>query len=284
MALPQEFRLGPVRLAVTDIDRSRTFYEQVIGLHEMDAADGAIRLTSGDGEVVLELVEEPKAKKPTAHAGLYHVALLFPTRIELARVIARIAHLGVPIQGASDHHTHEAMYLADPDGNGLELAADRPSDVWPAPEDVAGHRPAPLDIDGMLTLIDGEELVTQASPGVRIGHLHLHVGNVEEALRYYVEAVGFDPMLNIGSAGFVSAGGYHHHLGFNVWKGEGVPALPDGVIGLRFWSGLVPSRDDLDALVERTRASGFNADFSDGTVVLRDPWHQELRISVDPNN
>ena len=171
------------------------------------------------------LREDPQAQPAGRHAGLYHYALLYPSREELARAAVRLAATSTPIQGASDHRTHEAIYLPDADGNGIELAADRPREAWPQDLGYAGG-PAPLDVEDLLGTIEGEAPVPQVGEGLRMGHLHLHVGDIDEGLRFYRDVLGFEVQANLGSAAFVSAGGYHHHLGFNIWNGHGAGPPP----------------------------------------------------------
>lgn len=277
--LPDEMRLGPARLVVTDLERAIAWYERVIGLATIERTEGEAALGTPDGTAVLELEANPGARRPGRHAGLYHVALLFPSREELARAAVRIAATATMIEGASDHGTHEAIYLPDPDGNGLELAADRPANVWPNLADIEEIRPRPLDVQSLLASVDGEELRERAADDVRVGHLHLHVGDIERAHAFYVEAVGFDPVTRIPVAEFVSAGGYHHHLAFNTWKGEGIKAAPHDTIGLRYWTMLLPTTRDIEELQARVRSAGFHPQRSgDGTLVLRDPWDIELRV------
>src|SRR5687767_10869883 len=179
--LPAALRLGPVHLTVTDVDRSAAWYQEALGLrvHRHDAGTAEL----GDGDTTtLVLVEDAQARRPGRTAGLYHYALLFPTRAELARAAIRLSSARTPIQGASDHGTHEAIYLPDPDGNGIELAADRPRDRWP--EDLGYARgPAPLDFEALMATIAGEPPAPRVGEGLRMGHLHLHVGDVEEGLR-----------------------------------------------------------------------------------------------------
>src|SRR5215218_4170284 len=232
-ALPGTLRLGPVDLTVTDLDRSIPFYVSAIGMTLLDRADGVATMGAGDDPVVV-LHEDRDARPAGRHAGLYHYALLFPTRAELAHAAGRLAITRTPIQGASDHGTHEAIYLSDPDGNGIELAADRPRDQWP---ELTAYNigPQPLDLDDLLAAAgDGHPNAT-AAPGLVVGHVHLHVGDVEEGLRFYRDVVGFDEMVRLPTAAFVSAGGYHHHLAFNVWRGPGVPSQPEATVGLRHW-------------------------------------------------
>jgi catechol 2,3-dioxygenase len=261
--LDPTLRLGPTSLTVTDLDRSVAWYQRALGLRPM--GDGRL----GDGEeVVLELVEDAQAVPPGRSAGLYHVALLFPSREELSRVALRLARTQTPIQGASDHGTHEAIYLADPDGNGLELAADRPREAWPKGLGYAGG-PAPLDVQGLLAVAADEPPADVVGPGLRTGHLHLHVGDIGEGLAFYRDLVGFEEQANLGTAAFVSAGGYHHHLGFNVWNGVGVGPPPARSTGLRHWTVVLP---EADAAALRERAG------ADDDGLVRDPWGSAFRV------
>ena len=216
----------------------------------------------------------PATARPAGrHAGLYHVALLYPARAELARAAVRLAVTRVPIQGASNHGTHEAIYLPDPDGNGLELAADFPREQWP---DVSGPEgygagPAPLDLDGLLATIAGEDLTPEAAPGLAVGHVHLHVADLDESTRFYRDGLGFAVMTDLGTAVFVSAGGYHHHVGFNLWRGRGVPPVPPDAVGLRHWTLVVADAADLAAVRARLEAIGARVEDRDGGVLRRDP-------------
>jgi len=224
--LPDSLRLGAVHLTVSDLDRSVDFYEHSIGLR-LHRREGGVTAMGVGGEDLLVLYGEPGARRAGRHAGLYHYALLFPSREELARAAARLSATETPIQGASDHGTHEAIYLPDPDGNGIELAADRPRELWPSPLDYAGG-PHPLDMEDLLATVEGEEAWPRIGPGLVVGHVHLHVGDLQRGLGFYRDTLGSELMTFMpGAAAFVSAGGYHHHLGFNVWRGEGVPPSPE---------------------------------------------------------
>lgn len=269
-SLPDTLRLGAVHLTVAALDRAVAWYQHSLGLrvhaHEIAVAE------LGDGnETVVVLHEDPQARPPGRHAGLYHYALLYPTREELARAAVRLAQTRTPIQGASDHGTHEAIYLPDADGNGIELAWDRDRQQWPAGLGYAGG-PAPLDFDGLLATVAGEAPVTVVAAGLRMGHLHLHVGDIERALAFYRDVLGFAVQANLGSAAFVSAGGYHHHLGFNVWNGRGVAAAPPPAVGLRRWTIQLPTDADVTGLRGRVEAAGHSAEHLDGGFEVRDPW------------
>src|SRR5829696_5903227 len=275
--LPADMQLGPVELTVTDIERALDFYERTVGVRARHRDAGRARLGAEDADV-LALVADPDAKPPGRHARLYHVALLYPSREELARAAVRLAEAGTPIQGASDHGTHEAIYLADPDGNGLELAADRRRDQWPTAEEMYSRGPQPLDSADLLAAVADGEGHPLAAPGLGVGHLHLQVGDIDAGLAFYRDLLGFELQARLPSAAFVSAGGYHHHLGFNTWRGEGIGPQPEGVIGLRHWTIVLPSQADVDEVGARLRAAGVPVQSGDGTLEVRDPWDLALRI------
>jgi len=275
-ALPPTLRLGAVHLVVADVPRSVAWYERALGLrvHAHETAAAAL----GDGaEVTVVLHEDAQAQPAGRHAGLYHYALLHPSREELARAALRLAATGTPISGASDHRTHEAIYLSDPDGNGIELAADRPREAWPADLGYA-HGPAPLDFDALTATIRGEEAGPQVGDGLRMGHLHLHVGEIEPGLAFYRDALGFEVQANLGTAVFVSAGGYHHHLGFNVWRGRGVGAPPAHTAGLRHWTVELPTDGEVATLRRRLEAAGERVEPAEGGFGVRDPWGTALVV------
>lgn len=273
--LAPETRLGAVELTVTDLARSIAFYERSLGIR-LHSDDGAAAMGAG-GEDLLVLVEDPRARRAGRHAGLYHFALLHPSRLELARAAKRLALTRTPISGASDHGISEAIYLPDPDGNGIELAADRPREVWPDLGTMAAG-PLPLDLDGLLDLVANEPAVEPADSGLSVGHVHLHVGDLEAALRFYRDVVGFEPMTRLPSAIFVAAGGYHHHVGFNTWRGEGVPPAPEGVVGLRRYTVLLRDDVELGAVRERAIAAGLEPAESAEGMLLRDPAGNALLL------
>jgi catechol 2,3-dioxygenase len=284
--LPAALRLGPVHLTVTDVDRSVAWYQEALGLRVH--RHGAAAAELGDGEATtLVLVEEQQARRAGRTAGLYHYALLFPSREELARAAIRLSLARTPIQGASDHGTHEAIYLPDPDGNGIELAADRPREVWPTPEEeFGGGGPRPLDFDALLATIAGEGPTPQVGPGLRMGHLHLHVGDVTRGLAFYRDLIGFEVWWVMPSAAFVAAGGYHHHLGFNTWKSAGAPPQPDGVTGLHHVALNFSSKARLAEVVQRLIDSDVPLrQLTDhGThlaVYLSDPDGNDLELAWD---
>ena len=270
--LPAALRLGAVHLTVADLDRAVAWYESALGLRVHGRATGEAEL--GDGvETVVVLHEDPHARPAGRHAGLYHYALLYPSREELARAALRLAAARAPIQGMADHGTHEAIYLPDADGNGIELAADRPRDEWPDPrEELARGGPRPLDVDSLLAVVAGELPPTHVAEGVRIGHVHLHVGDVGQGLAFYCGVLGFEEQLSLGSAAFVSAGGYHHHLAFNVWRGRGVGPPPEHTVGLGRWTIELPTEAGVAAVRGRLDAAGVENEETAGGFLVRDPW------------
>jgi catechol 2,3-dioxygenase len=276
--LAPETRLGAVELTVTDLDRSVGFYEDAIGLQEHRREDGSAAL-GARGEDLLVLVEKPDAVKAGRHAGLYHFALLHPSRLELARAAARLAATRTPIQGASDHGISEAIYLPDPDGNGIELAADRPREEWPDLSVMSGG-PDPLDLGALLEPVAEEEPQPSVHPATTIGHVHLHVGDLDAATRFYRDVVGFDVMTHLPSAVFVAAGGYHHHVGFNTWRGPGVPPAPDNAVGMHHFTIVLEDVAELDALRARAAEDGVPVEDTPEGPLLRDPSGNALLFSL----
>jgi catechol 2,3-dioxygenase len=276
--LPDALRLGPVHLTVTDLDRAIAWYERALGLRLRSAEGRTAELGDGDCTVVV-LYEDPDAGPAGRHAGLYHYALLYPTREALGRAALRLAATKTPIEGASDHHTHEAIYLSDADGNGIELAWDRPRSAWPADLGYGG-RPDPLDFPSLMATVAGQEPAAHVDPGLRIGHLHLHVGDIAQAIAFYCELVGFETQVNLGSAAFVSAGGYHHHLGLNVWRGRGVGAPPAHTVGLRHWTIQLPQSADVAEVRARLERAGVATSDAETGFEVADPWSIRLRIEV----
>ena len=278
--LPATLSLGAVHLTVADLDRSVDWYETHLGLRTHARRAGVAEL--GDGtRTVLVLVEDPQARPPGPHAGLYHYALLCPSREELARAVTRLVVNRTPVQGASDHGTHEAIYLPDPDGNGIELAADRPREEWPSPDAEFGRGgPLPLDVENLIQTVGGEEPRATVGDGLRMGHVHLHVGSIEEGVGFYSDVLGFDIWAQIPSAAFVSAGGYHHHLGFNTWRGDGVPPAPEHSVGLRHWTVELETRAEVGEVRARVDAARIPADADDDGFTVRDPWGIALRIQA----
>ncbi len=206
--------------------------------------------------------------RPPRTTGLFHLALLVPTRDELARAVHRVAAAGHRFTGASDHLVSEALYLDDPEGNGVEIYRDRPRDEW---ERVGGElrmATLPLDLADVLAGVAPDDAGEGMVAGTRVGHVHLQVSDIPAAEKFYVRTLGFDPVVRgYPGALFVSAGGYHHHIGLNTWAGVGAPAPPPGSLGLRRFTVVLPDDDALSSVAAALAASGVGG----GSTELTDP-------------
>jgi catechol 2,3-dioxygenase len=252
--------MGAVELAVTDADRALRFYRDYVGLTPLPSDGGAIRLGAGGRELV---VLQPGAEQPVVPrtSGLYHLALLVPDRRELARVIGRLGRLRWE-QYPTDHVMTKANYLWDPDGNGIEIYTESPEDgtmgfgngTFVAYDKDGKPRSGrdPIDLEELFSHLREDDSLDAPMPdGTKMGHVHLHVADVDDALRFYHDLVGFDVMGHVPGVGFISAGGYHHHLGLNEWAGHGARPAPAGAAGMRRFTVELPTKRDLDDVINR---------------------------------
>ncbi|MGK0722101.1 VOC family protein [Leucobacter sp. W1478] len=285
--LPRETSMGPVTLAVGDLDRMVSFYRDGLGLKLLAEEKGTATL-GRQGRPVLVLDQDGTlAHAPAGAAGLYHTAFLFPEAAELASVVASVARqYPGQFQGSSDHLVSEAFYFGDPEGNGVELYIDRPRDTWQInPNGEVQMATLALDPNAFLrTHLTEQGAESIADTPAEIGHVHLKVGNIAAAREFYVETVGFEVTFEFGSqALFVSAGGYHHHLGMNTWEsrgaGERTPALGLGevTITLPDTSGATAA-DALGALSDRLAAQGIAREGEGKELVFLDPWRNRVRV------
>jgi catechol 2,3-dioxygenase len=267
--------IGAVSLTVTDLDRSRSFYEQAIGLRAFDRADGSLAFGTDADHPLIELHGDSTAPALNPRVtGLYHLAILVPSRRDLALALARLAQARWPLGGASDHLVSEALYLSDPDGNGIEIYRDRPREQWSrTPEEGLRMATLPLDLDHLLgELAAADGLQELAPPGTTIGHAHLQVSDLSAAERFYNGVLGFDVIVRgYPGALFVSAGGYHHHVGLNSWRSAGASPPPPGSIGLRSFEVVLPTPDELDAVLGRIRSAGLQVESFGRDPLVRDP-------------
>jgi catechol 2,3-dioxygenase len=267
--------MGAVRLAVGDLGRVTDFYREAIGLTELETSNGIVRMGTGDpaDSAVVELVGDPDAlPRPSGTSGLFHLAILVPSRPDLARALQRVADAGWRLSGASDHLVSEALYMSDPEGNGIELYRDRPREEWPVRDGVLQMDTLPLDLEGILGELRREDATAGMPPGTRIGHVHLNVGDLAAAEAFYSGGLGFDVTVRgYPGALFVSAGGYHHHLGLNTWAGEGAPPPPAGSRGLREFEIVLPSDDAVALEEDRLLEAGFEPEAEDERVRATDP-------------
>jgi catechol 2,3-dioxygenase len=243
MPLPDDAHIGRVSLTVTNLDRSVAFYRDLLGFDESTRDGGVAHLGAGGGSTLVELHEKPNAvPKPRRSAGLYHVAILVPSRAALGRSLRRLIDRQWPLTGASDHLVSEALYLDDPDGLGIEIYRDRARPEWPRRNGQLAMATDPLDVQGVRDEPGAETAWTGLETGTVIGHVHLHVPHLDAAEALYCGRIGFEPTVRgYPGALFVAAGGYHHHLGLNTWTGIGAPPPPEHAVGLR--SLTIQSRD-----------------------------------------
>ena len=234
MSLPDDAHIGRVSLIVRDLERSVPFYRDVLGFREAKR-DGRTLLLGAGGPVLIELHENTSAvPKPRRTTGLYHFAILVPSRAALGRSLRRLYEKRWPLSGASDHLVSEALYLDDPDGLGIEIYRDRPRAEWPITNGQLLMATDPLDLQSVYDEPGAESPWNGLETGTVIGHVHLHVPHLDAAEQLYCARIGFEPTVRgYPGALFVAAGGYHHHLGLNTWTGIGAPPPPENAVGLR---------------------------------------------------
>ena len=271
-------------LAVADLPRSAEFYERALGLPLIARAQDTAQFGHDHAHPALVLRQLTAATPlPPNATGLYHVAWLHPSRAALAETVRRIAAAQWMFEGASDHGVSEALYLSDPDGLGIEIYADRPRERWPRP--ASGHGVSmttlPLDLDDLLAQFSGEPAATVAA-GTAIGHVHLKVADVARAVVFYRDVLGFEEQATLPSAAFLSAGGYHHHIGLNSWQSAGAAPAPDSAPGLRRLELELGDRQALESLARAVRDAGCETtQGGDGSaeLALRDPDGQLLEFA-----
>jgi catechol 2,3-dioxygenase len=267
-------RIGAVRLRVADLDALTAFYERVIGLRTLARANGLVQLGVDEGAPLVELVAGPGAPtRPVRSTGLFHLAILVPSRPELAAAVRRIRAAGWRLTGASDHLVSEALYLNDAEGNGIEIYRDRPRDEWG--RSASGElemATLPLDLGNVL----GEPVTPADRPdampaGTRIGHVHLQVSELGAVERFYAGSLELEVMVrSYPGALFVAAGGYHHHIGLNTWQSAGAAAPPEGALGLEHYELVLPDTEERDRLAGSLSPDAEPLELEDG-VRATDP-------------
>ncbi len=271
--LPPETTLGTVSLTVRDLERSLEFYTQRVGLATRRRDGGTAELGGAGGESLLRLVENSSAHPAPHSTGLYHLAILVPSRAELASALARLARTRTPLQGASDHGVSEALYLADPDDNGIEIYCDRPREDWPRQGGRLVMRTDPLDLEALSAALPASRREAPAlAATTRLGHMHLHVADLEAAVVFYRDVLGFELQQRYGGqAAFLSAGGYHHHVAVNTWRGVGAPPPPTDASGLREWEILLPDGAALAQVGERLGSARISTSATPAGLRAVDP-------------
>jgi catechol 2,3-dioxygenase len=283
--------MGTVHLTVADLERQLEFYQHFLGLrlHWQEGASAGLGVGDGD---LLRLTALPGARRYAGTTGLYHFAILLPDRHALARAIGRLFALRYR-NYPTDHLMTKTTYLDDPEGQNIELYADTPEDgTFELANGALSARRAdgtpsdgrePLDVAALLgELAPDDRLDEPMPPGTTIGHIHLYVANLEETRRFYSDIIGFGDM-GLASdfrMGMVSAGGYHHHIGFNTWVGEGAPPPPPGALGLRYFTVALPDEEALGSVVQRVQQAGLATTQANGGVLVRDPSQNGVLLSA----
>jgi catechol 2,3-dioxygenase len=277
--LPADTTVGPVHLRVADMDRSLAFYQGLLDLHvgRRDAQRASLSATAG-GPDLIRLSAVPGIRhRPPQTPGLYHFALLYPDRRDLGRTLLRLFERGVPFDGFADHGVSEAAYLSDPDGNGVELAADRPRAQWRRDDGDIVMYTQVLNVTNLLRAVDGDPWIGPPA-GTAIGHVHLHVLNVPAAAHFYSDVLGFD-VTHRGYPGavFLAAGGYHHHIAVNAWA-RGARPEEGMMAGLIEFQVTVPDAAAREALSARLAAAGAPIEEDGVGFVTQDPERNRIRV------
>lgn len=271
--------VGAVTLAVSDLAQSVDFYTRILGMTVLNQESGQAIVGAGSTPL-LHLQEIPGViRQPSWSTGLYHVAILFPSRPDLGRVLINMARHQYQPSGYADHLVSEAIYLDDPDGNGLELYRDRPRSEWKWSGGRIVMASDPIDLDGIIASVQDQSAPYAGMPdGTIIGHVHLRVGNIPQAEAFYNGILGFDVVASMGSALFISAGGYHHHIGMNIWHSRGAPPAPANAVGLREYTILVPDAAARDQITARLDNNSVTYQRQGNDILLDDPWSNHIRV------
>lgn len=270
--------VGEVNIKVKNLDYSLTFYQNIMGFQVLEKADRKAVLTT-DGKTPLVTLEQPEdvVEKTARTSGLYHFAILLPSRADLSVFLRHLVQTGYPL-GAADHYVSEALYLNDPDGNGIEVYRDRPSDEWKWTNGLVEMATEELDGNGILAESDAEWKGLPA--GTLMGHIHLHVADLKKAEQFYTKGLGFEIVSYYPQAAFLSTGGYHHHIAINTWQGEGAATPPKNSVGLNWYSLVFPDETVRENTIKQLKQLGAliteEADF----YVTSDPSGNQIRLII----
>lgn len=273
--------VNQVHILVKDLERSLLFYQELIGFKLLEHT-GKKAILTADGKSPLVTIEQPEnvlTKEPRT-TGLYHFALLLPQRSDLAKAMSHLINTGYPLQGASDHRVSEAIYLADPDGNGIEIYADRPAHSWIKEDGQILMTTERLDIEDLLQETKGEPWNGLPEHTI-MGHIHLHVSDLQKAEDFYCKGLGFDVVNRYGEqATFISTGGYHHHIGMNTWNGVGAKAPAANSVGMKWFSLVFPNDDARNEAVTKLQTLGALVQEEEGILITKDPSGNHIRLCV----
>lgn len=268
-----------VTLLVQNIKRSLAFYHDILGLHVHELGPHSIGLSADQKTILITLNEDRNALPLGLNLGLYHYALLVSSRVELAKVVKQLKDKHYPLTGASDHGVSEAIYLDDPDGHGIEIYVDRPSDVWPKDKGNITMFTKSLDFNSLMSTLEVDKGDYQIDPMMIMGHLHLHVAHLKDAKHFFVDALGFQLVMHYGqSAMFISDEGYHHHIGLNTWQGDAQLTL-EKQVGLKSYVLSIP-KAKYPALMRRLTDHHVTAIKDQETIYILDPLNQKIILSI----
>lgn len=268
--------VGEVNIKVTDLDKSLPFYQNIIGFNVLEQTDRKAVLTA-DGKMPLLTLEQPVDVLPKEErtTGLFHFAILLPSRGNLSSFLRHVAQAGSRL-GASDHLVSEALYLNDPDGNGVEVYHDRPSNEWSWSDEQVAMATEPLDADSLLAESDKEWDGLPA--GTVMGHIHLHVANLQNTETFYVDGLGFQVVTNYPGALFTSTGSYHHHIGLNIWNGENAPSPSENSAGLNWYTLIFPDSQSREEKIKNLENLSVTVKKENDTYIVKDPSENEIHM------
>lgn len=278
-------RIGLVDYKVADLDKQVAFYQDILGL-TVNSHDGDSATLGTAKRELLRLKTLPGARRVRQTTGLYHTAFLVPTRWELANLLRQVVRTGTRIQGTSNHGTHLAIYLPDPEGNGIELAWDTPKEQWPMRDGMLLLEEMPregIDLEDLLSELERNPAKWEGVDAeTTVGHIHLHVADIKRSQHFYAELLGFDVTMKSRTFGglFLSAGGYHHHIGLNIWHGVDAPAPPPDATGLRYFTVDVPDHGELNQVLARLDQGGFQGIRLDEGTLFADPSGNGVLLRV----
>ncbi|GAC1430210.1 MAG: catechol 2,3-dioxygenase [Ktedonobacteraceae bacterium] len=274
--------VGLVTIAVSSLERSLQYYQSGLGFTIREQKERTVLLGAATGSPILALVEQRNAQPQPAHTtGLYHFAVLLPTRKDLGRFLSHLVESQMPLGGYADHLVSEALYLSDPDGNGIEVYRDRPRSTWTWQNGQVAMASDPIDLEALMAEGRRDTSVWSGLPAhTTLGHMHLRVANIPQGVQFYHGVLGFDIVLQMPSALFISAGGYHHHIGMNIWESRNGPQPPHNAVGLRFFTIQLPDAAALTKVVTRLQAVNWSSEQHEVGVTLHDPWGNKLLLTT----
>jgi catechol 2,3-dioxygenase len=270
--------VGEVNINVKDLEDALTFYQNTIGFQVLEKTERKAVLTT-DGKTPLLTLEQPADVIPKAGhmSGLYHFAILLPTCADLSVFLRHMIQTGYPL-GAADHYVSEALYITDPDGNGIEVYRDRPSAEWTWKKDLVEMATEQLDAEGILAESDAKWNGLPAD--TVMGHIHLHVADLPKAEEFYTKGLGFKVVSKYPQAAFLSTGGYHHHIAINTWQGVGAPTPPKNSVGLHWYTLVFPDEAARNTVIKQLQQLGAPVTEEADVYVTKDPAGNQIRLVI----